>query len=86
MRFTGILLIVVLVVSLVANAWFINERLEKRFYQKGMVDGSKVLNAKIIEQIQKTGMLNVNLPDGQKITMAVKPSRPPVVPTEPNNE
>ncbi len=68
-RVRDILTVVVLVASLGANAWFANERLEKKFYQKGITDGGKRVTDAIVQHVQKTGQLNVSLPDGRKLLM-----------------
>ena len=84
MRVRDMLMIVILVVSLGANAWLVNTRLEEKFYQKGVQYGSKTLANQVIAQVEKTGRLTVTGTDGRNIPMqVVVPEAPPLQPIPP---
>ena len=72
----GMFVIVVLVASLVANAWFVHERLEGVYYRKGMLAGRKTLAEQVIQQVEKTGQLHVTGTNGQAIPMVVQQQKP----------
>lgn len=84
MKVRSILTVVVVVASLCANVWFANDRLERKFYQKGITDGGKKMTDAIVQHVQKTGQLNVSLPDGRKVLMAVSRTQPAPVIIDPN--
>lgn len=83
MKVSGIIATALLVVSIAANAYMVNERLEKKFYQKGRQDGAKVVTDKVIQQVKKTGRLTVTMPDGQMVVLTrQRPTLPPMAPAE----
>lgn len=81
MRVLGtMLLTAVVVVMLGMNVWFVNERLEVKYYQKGVADGRNRVVDQIISQVQKTGRLTVTMPNGKMVVLDRQ--RPPL-PTAP---
>lgn len=60
----------VLMASVVLNALFINERLEKRFYRKGVNDGARQLGDRLVTEVRKSQAINVKMPDGETVTLA----------------
>ena len=55
----------VLLTSLAVNGILIHERLEKKFYQKGIVDGVKRMGDQIVAEVQKNQAITVKMPDGK---------------------
>ena len=76
MKVRDIVTVVVLLVSLGANAWFANERLERKFYDKGLVDGRKALANQVIKQVETTGRLAITTDSGRQIPMVVQRQAP----------
>lgn len=72
MKVRDVLLVAFLVVSLGANAWLVNQRLEGLYYAKGVADGKEALAAQVVNQVQQKGTLNITLPSGQQIPMIVQ--------------
>ena len=81
MNLRSIVILVVLVISLVANAWLCNDRLEKKFYQQGIQDGTDKVVKQVIEQVKKTGQLQVTIPDVGAVVLAVQRSTTTPIPT-----
>ena len=73
-----ILATAVITVSLAANLWMGNERIQVKFYQKGRADARDIVVNQIIKQVQKTGRLTVTMPDGQLVVLSKQPSNIPV--------
>ena len=69
MNLKQVVILVVLIVSLVANAWLVNERLEGAFYRRGIAAGRKALAGQVVEQVVKTGKISVTTDEGEEIPL-----------------
>ena len=84
LRLREILVVIVLAASLVANAWLANDRLEKKFYQRGVKEGKTIVANQVINQVEKTGRLLVTVSSGKQIALqVVVPEAPPLAPIPP---
>lgn len=84
MKVRELVVVIMLVLSLVVNAWFVNQRLDKVFYAKGFEEGRTGLAKQVINQVETTGRLSVTGTDGQNILLqVVVPTAPPLPPTLP---
>ena len=68
---------VLLIASLVLNAILIQQRLEKRFYQRGVTDGVRQMGDKVINEVQTRGRLNVKMADGRQVVLVTVPDKTP---------
>jgi len=85
MKTGQILLVAVLIVSLAANVWMGMERLQVKYYQKGISDGIGQVGDRIVQEVRNKGRLAVKMPSGVNVVLTVQKSNMPIRPSADKN-
>lgn len=70
----------VLAVSLVANAILIQQRFERLFYNRGLINGAEAVNGRLVKEVSAKGQIVVKMPNGQAVTLKSVQQPSPMLP------